>query len=41
MNNLFQELMENPVVTDAGHTYERDMLIEAIEKNGPIDPVTR
>ncbi|CAD8195736.1 unnamed protein product [Paramecium pentaurelia] len=35
------EIMENPVVTDAGHTYERDMLIEAIQKNGPVDPCTR
>ncbi|CAD8121653.1 unnamed protein product [Paramecium sonneborni] len=35
------ELMENPVVNDAGQTYERDMLIEAIKKNGPSDPTTR
>lgn len=33
--------MENPVVNDAGQTYERDMLIEAINKNGPSDPSTR
>ncbi|CAD8105657.1 unnamed protein product [Paramecium primaurelia] len=35
------ELMENPVVNDAGQTYERDMLIEALNKNGPSDPTTR
>lgn len=33
--------MENPVTTDAGISYERDVLVEAIEKNGPIDPTTR
>jgi hypothetical protein len=33
--------MENPVVTETGHSYERDVLIEHLNKNGPIDPTTR
>lgn len=33
--------MENPVVTEAGHTYEKDVLVEHFKKNGAIDPTTR
>lgn len=33
--------MENPVCTDAGICYERDVLIEHFQKNGGIDPSTR
>ncbi len=35
------ELMENPVITSEGYTYERDRLAEFTQKNGNIDPVTR
>ena len=33
--------MEDPVVTQAGMTYERSVLEEHIKKNGLTDPVTR
>jgi hypothetical protein len=33
--------MENPVVTDAGQCYEREVLEEHLAKNGNIDPSTR
>ncbi|XP_051912261.1 uncharacterized protein LOC127594427 [Hippocampus zosterae] len=35
------ELMEDPVVTEAGITYEREAIQEHIEKNGCTDPITR
>lgn len=35
------DIMETPVLTEAGHCYEKDVLIEAVRKNGPIDPTTR
>lgn len=33
--------MENPVVTEAGHCYEKEVLEEHLMKNGGIDPSTR
>lgn len=33
--------MQNPVTTEVGQTYEREVLMEALNKNGPIDPATR
>lgn len=35
------ELMEDPVVSEAGITYEREALVAHIERNGCTDPVTR
>jgi STIP1 family protein 1 len=35
------DLMEEPVTTTAGHSYEKEVLIEHIEKNGLVDPVAR
>ena len=35
------ELMEDPVVTDSGQTYERDAIEAHIQKNGKTDPFTR
>ena len=33
--------MENPVLTEAGHCYEKEVLEQHFEKNGAIDPCTR
>jgi hypothetical protein len=33
--------MENPVVTQAGHCYEREALEEHLKTNGIVDPFTR
>ena len=41
MKNNLQDIMENPVTVESGHSYERDVLIEHLQKNGPIDPATR
>jgi STIP1 family protein 1 len=35
------EIMEDPVMTDSGQTYEREALELHIEKNGRTDPFTR
>ncbi len=35
------ELMEDPVVDEAGHTYERDAIVEHLRVNGMSDPVSR
>jgi STIP1 family protein 1 len=35
------DLMEDPVVTDSGQTYERSVIEEHIERNGKTDPLTR
>ena len=35
------DLMENPVCTEAGHCYEKEVIEEHLQKNGPIDPFTR
>lgn len=35
------EIMEDPVVTDSGQTYERSAIEEHIEHNGRTDPFTR
>ena len=35
------ELMEDPVTTDSGQTYERMAIEEHIKKNGKTDPFTR
>ncbi|KAL8439755.1 hypothetical protein Efla_002657 [Eimeria flavescens] len=34
-------LMDDPVVTPSGITYERKLLLEHINRNGPTDPLTR
>jgi STIP1 family protein 1 len=33
--------MENPVLTEAGHCYEKEVLEEHFSKNGFTDPCTR
>ena len=33
--------MEEPVTTESGITYEKEIIKEHFEKNGKIDPVTR
>ena len=33
--------MENPVTTQAGHTYEKKVLMEHMRINGLFDPATR
>lgn len=35
------DLMVDPVTTEAGHTYEREVVENLFKKNGFIDPVTR
>lgn len=35
------DILQTPVCTSAGHTYEREPLVLSFEKNGYIDPVTR
>lgn len=35
------DIMENPVITEAGICYEKEVLIQHFEKNGGIDPSTR
>jgi STIP1 family protein 1 len=35
------DIMENPVVSEAGHCYEKEVLEEHLMKNGGIDPSTR
>jgi len=35
------DLIEDPVTTSAGHTYDKEPLLEHLEKNGYLDPVTR
>jgi len=35
------DLMQEPVTTTAGHSYEKEVLMESIEKNGYVDPVAR
>ena len=39
--DLTGELMENPVITSEGYTYEKEKLLEFISKNGAVDPVTK
>ncbi|TMW61277.1 hypothetical protein Poli38472_013740 [Pythium oligandrum] len=38
---LSLELMEDPVVTPSGHTYEREMIERHLDLNGQFDPMTR
>jgi STIP1 family protein 1 len=38
---ITMELMEDPVITPAGITYEHKVVTEHFEKNGHTDPVTR
>ena len=38
---IIKDLMEDPVTTETGMTYEREVIREHFEKNGKIDPVTR
>ena len=33
--------MEDPVTTQAGHSYEKSVLMEHLKINGLFDPVTR
>ncbi|EGR28168.1 u-box domain protein [Ichthyophthirius multifiliis] len=35
------DLMEEPVTTEVGHTYEKSVLDEHFKKNGFVDPITR
>jgi len=35
------DLMVDPVTTEAGHTYEREVVEDHFKRNGYIDPVTR
>jgi len=35
------DIMEDPVTTQSGHSYERAVLMEHLRKNGLFDPVTR
>lgn len=35
------DLMEDPVITDSGQTYERSAIEEHMERNGKTDPFTR
>lgn len=34
-------MIEDPVTTEAGHTYEREVIEDHFKKNGYIDPFTR
>jgi len=38
---ITMELMEDPVITQTGVTYERAALLHHLQKNGNFDPVTR
>jgi len=38
---ITMELMEEPVITESGITYEKAVLMEHLNKNGNFDPVTR
>ena len=33
--------MQDPYITPAGNTYEGELLLEHIKKNGVFDPITR
>jgi hypothetical protein len=33
--------MEEPALTEAGHCYEKELLVQHFKKNGGIDPFTR
>lgn len=33
--------MEDPVITESGFTYEKEVIKAHFEKNGKFDPVTR
>lgn len=35
------DIMEDPVTTDSGQTYERSAIEECIQRNGKTDPFTR
>ena len=35
------EIMEDPVTTDAGFTYERSALEDHLRTNGPVEPISR
>lgn len=38
---ISDELMEDPVVIQSGHTYEKAMIEKHFKKNGATDPITR
>jgi STIP1 family protein 1 len=35
------EMMEEPVTTEAGFSYEKNVIEDHIKLNGPTDPMTR
>ena len=35
------DLMQDPYITPAGNTYEGELLLEHVKKNGVFDPITR
>jgi STIP1 family protein 1 len=39
--NITLDLMEDPVITESGHTYERTAIEEHIQRNGKTDPFSR
>jgi len=39
--SISDELMEDPVVIQSGHTYERAMIEKHFQTNGGFDPITR
>lgn len=39
--NITLDLMEDPVTTQSGQTYERSAIEEHIQRNGKTDPFTR
>ena len=38
---ITDDLMEEPVVIQSGHTYEKDMITKHFKTNGGFDPITR
>ena len=37
---ISHELMEDPVIIDSGHTYEREMIKKHFSLHGATDPIT-
>ena len=38
---LTQELFKDPVMTEHGHSYEREALMSYVSENGNIDPIAQ
>ena len=38
---ITDELMDEPVVIQSGHTYEKEMIMKHFKTNGGFDPITR